>query len=328
MTSVAIVGAGIAGLACAAGLVAEPGVTLQIFDKGRGPGGRAATRRGDGGFQFDHGLRYVTADDPAFDHVLRIWQNEGRVAPWQARFAVVSANGSTPDADETPRFVGVPKMNALIAAESERVHFSEQIKAIERRDKTWFLETTGGKAHGPFDWVVLSIPAPQAVTLLGSAPELQLRADKVVYAPCWAAMAAFGEAVAAPFDAARGEDGPLAWLSRERSKPGRPDREAWVLHGSAAWSRSHLEEDKDQVAGLLLDAMRDTVQRSGGTLPDPTSLTAHRWRYAFVERPLGQPALFDQENRIGACGDWCLGPRVEDAWISGRAMALIIRASR
>jgi predicted NAD/FAD-dependent oxidoreductase len=30
------------------------------------------------------------------------------------------------------------------------------------------------------------------------------------------------------------------------------------------------------------------------------------------------PRLFDSELEIGACGDWCLGGRVEAAFLSGR----------
>jgi renalase len=56
-------------------------------------------------------------------------------------------------------------------------------------------------------------------------------------------------------------------------------------------------------------------------LPAPAYLSAHRWRYALVERPLGEPCLWDEALRLGLCGDWCLGPRVEAAWMSGRALA-------
>jgi predicted NAD/FAD-dependent oxidoreductase len=50
-------------------------------------------------------------------------------------------------------------------------------------------------------------------------------------------------------------------------------------------------------------------------------LQAHRWRYAFVEQALGLPCLVDEETAAGACGDWCIAPRVEAAFESGRALA-------
>ncbi len=50
-------------------------------------------------------------------------------------------------------------------------------------------------------------------------------------------------------------------------------------------------------------------------------LQAHRWRHALVEQPLGLPCLVDEEISAGACGDWCIAPRVEAAFESGRALA-------
>jgi predicted NAD/FAD-dependent oxidoreductase len=50
-------------------------------------------------------------------------------------------------------------------------------------------------------------------------------------------------------------------------------------------------------------------------------LQAHRWRHALVEQPLGLPCLVDEEIAAGACGDWCIAPRVEAAFESGRALA-------
>ena len=65
---VAVVGAGIAGLACARRLV-ESGHDVKVFDKGRSVGGRAATRRikiGESELSFNHGAQYFTIRDPAF----------------------------------------------------------------------------------------------------------------------------------------------------------------------------------------------------------------------------------------------------------------------
>ena len=50
-------------------------------------------------------------------------------------------------------------------------------------------------------------------------------------------------------------------------------------------------------------------------------VTGHRWRYAFVDRPVGSACLLDAAAGLGACGDWCLGARVEAALLSGYAMA-------
>ena len=52
---IAVVGAGIAGLACATTLQ-QAGVQVSVFDKSRGAGGRMSTRRTDS-WQCDHGAQ-------------------------------------------------------------------------------------------------------------------------------------------------------------------------------------------------------------------------------------------------------------------------------
>ncbi len=329
MTRVAIIGAGFAGLACAKAL-RTAGVTPAVFDKGRGPGGRAATRRADGGWQFDHGLPHLQAASGGFDALLEAWRTEGRVAPWSGRFGVIGASGFV-QTGAPLAYVGVPKMNAAIAPDSSDVAFGEEVAGVGRGPDGWSCETKAQQRHGPFDIVLLAIPAPQAVPLLAHAPDLAEQAAQARYRPRWTGMLAFEAAFGAPFDAAALKDHDvLSWIARDTGKPGRPSRgETWVVHASDAWTRDHLEDDKDVAANALLEAFTAVVAGLGADVPSPVLTMAHRWRYALVEQPVGVPALFDAERGLGACGDWCLGPDVADAWRSGQALAdLVMHAVR
>jgi predicted NAD/FAD-dependent oxidoreductase len=84
---IGIVGAGMAGLSCAT-LLAAAGHRVVLFDKGRGPGGRMATRRVAtdlGEVVFDHGAQYLTARDPDFVTQVERWRDAGHVARWRRR---------------------------------------------------------------------------------------------------------------------------------------------------------------------------------------------------------------------------------------------------
>lgn len=72
---VAIVGAGVSGLAAATSLV-DRGYPVTVFDKGRGVGGRTAVRRSDE-FFFDHGAQYFTVRDKAFRRHVDVWLKKG-----------------------------------------------------------------------------------------------------------------------------------------------------------------------------------------------------------------------------------------------------------
>jgi hypothetical protein len=66
--------------------------------------------------------------------------------------------------------------------------------------------------------------------------------------------------------------------------------------------------------------MLEAFRRRFGPVPEPTFARAHRWAYARPPAPLGE-VLWDPARRIGACGDWCRGGRVEGALLSGIALA-------
>jgi renalase len=319
---VAIVGAGIAGLACGERL-ARAGVRVSLFDKGRAPGGRCATRRA-GGFAFDHGAQYATATDAGFRRVLDAGRETGAAAPWTASFS-----GAQParqgQGEGRERWVGVPSMSALARhlGQGIAIHSPTRVAAVEKDGGRWRLRCDDSAAYEPFDIVVVAVPAPQAGPLLTEAPALAARAGDAASAPCWALMLAFAVPLPTGVAAAFVEEGPLAWICHDGGKPGRAAIAAappatWVAHASAAWSYRHLEASAKDVAPALLAAFAAALELD---LPPPVHLALHRWRYAKVERALDEPCLYDPDLGIGACGDWCLGPRLEAAYLSGVAMA-------
>ncbi len=181
----------------------------------------------------------------------------------------------------------------------------------------------GGEQTGPFDAVLLALPAPQAALLLAAiGHDFADRLARVVMAPCWALMASFEKPVAAP-DCQRPEDGALAWVARDSARPDHAPRpECWVAHATPNWSRTWLERPEAEVSAALLAAFRTLT----GAFAAPRHAAVHRWRHALTEVALGEVCLWDPAARLGVCGDWCLGARVEAAWRSGHALAAHVSA--
>lgn len=314
----AIIGAGIAGLTCGRALV-EEGWPVVVFDKARGPGGRISTRRREGA-AFDHGAQYFTVRDARFAPVAEAWASVGVVAQWTGRFGRLVGHGPAKFVAETPprpRWVGVPRMSAITRHLCAGLDLRTEVRvgAALPEDGRWRLYDEAGAALGAFDRVVVATPAPQAVPLLAASPRLARRAAAAKMSPSWAVMARFDAPLSVPFDAVDVQDGPVGWLARDTSKPGRGEAECWVLHARGGWAASHLELAFEAVAERLVAAVAERVPAFA-----PAEAVAHRWRYALVTRAVGPMAHLD-ESGIGACGDWCVGPRVESAWRSGRAMA-------
>ena len=309
-----IIGAGMAGLACARAL-ADAGLTPRLIDKGRGPGGRMAARRvsvGDAEVSFDHGAQYFTARDPAFRAAVADWQAAAAAAPWPAAGA---------DA-----FVGTPGMNAPLKAMARDLSVAWGVRALalRREGALWHVATDHGGAITARS-VLVATPAEQAADLLrDAAPELAAVPASVASTPCWAVLAAFAAPLPIATDCMRGE-GAISWAARNSSKPERARAETWVIHASPERSRAMIDQPKQAVVALLLD---DFCAMAGlASLPPLLHGDAHRWLYALPESAAGGPATFDPVLRLGLAGDYLHSPRVEGAFLSGRVLAAAVLAA-
>jgi len=307
-----IIGAGMAGIACARALAAT-GRGVVILDKGRGIGGRMATRRvtlPNGELRFDHGAQYLTARDDGFAALLRGLPEA--VAPWD-------------DGAGRPHLVGLPGMSGLprALAEGLEVRQRAEVTALYKSGRGW--EVQAGDEVLAARQVVLCVPAPQAARLLGAAHPLGVDLARVRIAPCLTLMAAFAPVAPRSFASRASDNDPLAWIAQDSSKPGRSGAAtAWVAQAGPDWSARHLADAPDAITARMLPLLCAAI----GTRPEETLYAAaHRWRFARVTEPLGRPFLRGDGGTLHLGGDWCLGPRVEAAWQSGTAIARDILAA-
>lgn len=323
--TIAVIGAGLAGLSCAQALL-QAGHTVHVFDKSRGPSGRMSTRRAEddnGPWQCDHGAQYFTARDPAFRAEVARWQQAGVAALWNARLASFDGTAWTTPATPLERFVGTPRMTspaAWLVQHLGATALAQWQTTVQRLDHTgggWTITSAEHGLHSPrYSAVLLAVPAPQAVPLLAPvSPAGAALAASALMRGSWAVMLRYASPVALPWEGAFINTGPLRWVARDSSKPGRTGQETWLLHASAEWSEAHIEDSADAVTAALLAAFAAL----GG--PAPVAATAHRWRYADTEPALTQGRWWDAQMRLGLCGDWLHGGKVEGAWLSGRALA-------
>lgn len=300
---VAVVGAGIAGLTCARRL-AEGGVEVRVFDKGRAVGGRMATRR-QNGRQLDHGAQFFTARSESFRAVVSDWLAAGVVAEW------------TPEAParfrSRARFVGRGMNRGLpeLLARDLDVSLQTEVAPLPGGGE---LHDAEGMALGHFHHIVVTAPIAQTARLVAPLG-LDALLTRASHAPCWAVLLELSSRPCR--EDVLLDHGPLAWMACDSSKPGRPPGETWVLHATPQWTRANLELAPAAVTERLVRAFGAAVGRA----VEPTFAVAHRWRYAQVEQAVGQPCLHDPSRGVTIAGDGLLAPRIEAAWESGHAAA-------
>ena len=159
--SVAVVGAGLAGLACARRL-AEAGVHARVFEAQRAPGGRLATRRFRAGE-----LRPRRAIPDRDGRRVRAGFCRMRHAAGAARSLATGLARSR--ACRATSGSALPAMNALprFLAEDLDVEYGARIMRLERGRRGWALLDDRGLAHTDFSAVALALPAPAAAALAG-----------------------------------------------------------------------------------------------------------------------------------------------------------------
>ncbi|MFN0246419.1 MAG: NAD(P)/FAD-dependent oxidoreductase [Kofleriaceae bacterium] len=318
---IAVIGAGLAGLACARSLT-DAGLRVVVLDKGRGPGGRTSTRR-EGSHRFDHGAARLELGAPELAARRAAWEADGVIAPWQPITSGTSDHAAT--------WIGVPGSNALAwhLAHGLDLRLQAQVERIDAdRANTWRVVLADGEVIGPFSFVIVTAPAPQTLVLLATTAldAYGSTLASVEFAPCLVAMVVV-KAHDLDLDELHVSEGPLAQAHRMDRRPGRDSglgEQRWVLQGRDQWSAAHIDHDLGRATDELVAAFVRTLPC------EVLESRGHRWRFARATRRIAAPFLLDRGRGIGLAGDWfeagTRAPAASRALISGCALAAAIHA--
>ena len=78
-----------------------------------------------------------------------------------------------------------------------------------------------------------------------------------------------------------------------------------------------MQSSKVEVQPAMIEALHSLGLDSGNIV----HAQLHRWLYAGVAQPLGQPYLADTQRSLICAGDWCLGNDIDCALASAEATA-------
>lgn len=316
---VLILGAGIAGLLAARALQAR-GRHVVLLDKGRGVGGRLATRRFAEGAAFDHGAQFFTVRNPQFQAIVDELLQASIVREWCRGFAGPDLRASD---DGHPRYAGVSGMSAIPKhlARDLDVRPCHKVLGIHAVESVWEVAIESADTLRASS-LLMTPPVPQSLALI----EHDLPADSrqalesLTYDPCVSLMILLnGESPLPEPGGVQIPDGePVSWLADNRRKgtssQGGP---AITIHAGPQFTRDTWDVDAETVAADLLRAAQPYL----GDV-SPISYQLHRWRYSKPQHQHpDRCVVVDGPPRVVFAGDAFGEPRVEGAALSGLAAA-------
>jgi hypothetical protein len=325
MVDFLVVGAGLAGLSFAQEVQAQ-GASVILLDKGRGVGGRCATRRWHD-TRVDHGAQYFTARSERLQTWVAEALSDGWLTVWTYGFPLWQEGTLHQRPAGHPRYAPVNGMNELgkRLGEGLTIKTSVTVTALSRNNDGIYQATGENGEIVTGRNLVLNLPPAQLLHLATDllSPEMRSEIGSVVFLPAWALLLRLEVDISGAENPETGwkaiefADHPvLGWVSRDHTKRKESTAPVLVVHGSGEWSKAHLVDSPEDVQASLLEATQEVL----GSLA-VVEAQVHRWRYALPTQVIPAKHLWDTEQRIGACGDWCGGPRVEGAMESGWSLA-------
>ncbi len=306
-----VVGAGLSGLVAAHELQ-KRGHDVSVFDKGRGVGGRLATRRA-GNATFDHGAQFFTVRDDSFRAHVDEWLKAGVVREWCRGF-------ESPDGH--PRYVGTNGMTSIAKylANGLDVRTSTLVFSLKQNNDAWIVTTDDGVQHHA-DRVVLTAPLPQSFSLMFSAGlEMPAELRSIDYdrtVGLLVTLASSAHNVPHP-GGVQNPSGIFSFIGNNAAK-GISEATAITFHANAQWSVDNFDRPIDELAADLLLAAQPWLQGS---------LIVHRevkkWRFATPQRVWPAICWVHECGTLGLAGDAFNGPKIEGAFHSGIAVAQVI----
>ena len=340
---VAVIGAGVSGLAAARRLMKE-GRNVVVVEKSRGLGGRAATRRlsiGSGiEVPVDHGAQFFTARDIRFVEQVSRWQEEGVCFPWCEGF-MTWKEGALHDSNSEwrePRYAcrgGMSQLGRSLAEGVEvlrefqvgSVSLSQGSQGSQGMHGLWELNADPLHKDSPLRARALfvSAPIPQAVRFVGAylTKAQHELIGRIHYGPCIAVMARYPESTTSPpwrGIQARNPEGKISWMAWDSSKRGEGTGAAVaVIHASKGFSSHWLDASKEQLREAGEELLREASVIGGSWMSSPREFIVHRWRYAHPEGPSVRGGFLraEAEGPLYLIGDGLNGGRLEGAWLSG-----------
>jgi len=318
MKDFCIVGSGIAG-STIANLLSKK-YSVEIFDKARGPGGRASNRRYKKDLSFDHGLQYISPKSKGFTRFILDLEKKKILKKWQGNHLDFTFEKK----DEAPKFIGVKGNNAIpkYLIKNIKANFQSIITNIKFNDSYWEI-TINNKEKMFFKNLILTCPYPQITSLSSKYLPKQIIKSKTRMIPNVTVMLAYKYKLKKNINISsiKFNDDKLAWAANENSKERFKSSEIlWTLQYTEKYSKKIIDLIKNNKNYYLKEISKEFENLIGFKVNDLKFKNIHGWRYAYNFKNNKLSPHWFNKKKLGICADWMTGPKAENAWLNASAL--------
>ena len=317
---VAIIGAGLAGISIAC--LINKKFDTEIFEKSRGIGGRMSTRNASP-FNFDHGAQYFKIKSKEFMNFATNLIEKEVIKTWSFRHAFFNENNLEKlkmITDKDKYYVGAPNMNSIIHYLSKgfKINLNTKINKIIKKNNKWCLYDEDKKTFSEFNWVILCLPAEQALNLIYEKIYFYNLLKHIKMRGCFSLLIGRDKDLSLNFDAAYIQNNDIVWIASNNSKPNRNNNHSLIINSSYDYAKKNINTSREVVINHMLNLINKLTKKD---LSNSALISLHQWRYAEAENNPVQNYFIDENEKIAVCGDWFINSRVEDAFTSAHELS-------
>ena len=316
----AIIGAGLSGVSIAR--LIKKKFDIVMFEKSRGVGGRMSSRNMLP-FTFDHGAQYFKIKSREFIDFTRDLIEKEVIKTWSFRHAFFNETKLEKlkmITDKDKYYVGTPNMNSIVHHLSRgfKINLNTKIDKIIKKQDKWSLFDENRVAFSEFDWVILCLPAEQALNLIYEKIYFYNLLKHIKMRGCFSLLIGRNKNLNLNFDAAYIKNNDIMWIASNSSKPNRNNSHSLIINSSYDYAKKNINTPHKVIINHMINLFYKLTKKD---LSNSTLISLHQWRYAEAENNPVQKYFIDYANKIAVCGDWFINSRVEDAFISANELS-------
>ncbi len=320
MKNIAVIGAGITGIALANLL--QKKVNLTVFEKSRGVGGRMATRRAEP-YQFNHGAQYFKIENKEFKNFMQPLIQNKIIKHLETNHIEILNKEVIKRTKTYNKIYYTPesKMNSVVKYLINNNFFIKLLckieKTIKENDK-WFIIDSDKASYGPYDWLFITIPPNQALEILYNNFKFLDIIKKIKMRSCYSLMLGFDKVKEFDFDTALFLDEDVQWLSIRKKILENKKYYNLLINSSYNFAEKNINGNINKISGYLIKQVSDILKYE---LKNYEHKALHFWKYAMSEKNNNLGSLLDENLKVIVCGDWCMNGKVEGGFLSAKDAA-------